>query len=104
MTIIDKKANLKTLVNLGAEVKDLRKIFLLHGTLLTIAGGILGLVLGIAIVFVQQHFQLIMITESLAYPVVFSFKNVAVVFGTIVTLGILSSLIAASRVSDKLLN
>ena len=104
MTIIDKKANLKTLVNLGAEVKDLRKIFLLHGTLLTIAGGIFGLLLGIAIVFVQQHFQLIMITESLAYPVVFSFKNVAVVFGTIVTLGILSSLIAASRVTTKLLN
>ena len=104
MTIIDKKANLKTLVNLGAEVKDLRKIFLLHGTLLTVAGGILGLLLGVAIVFVQQHFQLIMITESLAYPVVFSFKNVMVVFGTIVTLGILSSLIAASRVTAKLLN
>ncbi len=104
MTIIDKKANLKTLVHLGAEVKDLRKIFLLHGTLLTVAGGILGLLLGIAIVFVQQHFQLIMITETLAYPVVFNFKNVAVVFGTIVTLGILSSLIAASRVTATLLN
>ena len=103
MTILDKKANLKTLVNLGAEVKDLRKIFLLHGTLLTITGGIIGLVLGIIVVLIQQQFQLIMITESLAYPVVFGFKNVAIVFATILTLGILSSLIAASRVSKKLL-
>lgn len=103
MTILDKKANLKTLVNLGAEVKDLRKIFLLHGTLLTITGGIIGLVLGIVVVLIQQQFQLIMITESLAYPVVFGFKNVLIVFATILTLGILSSLIAASRVSKKLL-
>ena len=104
MTIIDKKANLKTLVNLGAEVKDLRKIFLLHGTLLTIAGGVIGLVLGIAIVLIQQRFELIMITESLAYPVVFGFKNVLIVFATILTLGVLSSIIAASRVTHKLLN
>ncbi len=103
MTILDKKANLKTLVNLGAEVKDLRKIFLLHGTLLTITGGIIGLVLGIIVVLIQQQFQLIMITETLAYPVVFGFKNVVIVFATIFTLGVLSSLIAASRVTNRLL-
>jgi lipoprotein-releasing system permease protein len=104
MMILDKKNNLKTLYNLGSEIKDLKKIFLLQGSLLTIIGGIIGLALGIIIVLIQQQFQVVMITESLAYPVVFSFQNVLIVFGTIVTLGFISSLIASSRVTKKLLD
>lgn len=103
MMILDKKANLKTLVNLGSEVRDLKKIFLVQGAMLSIIGGLIGLLLGIVIVLIQQRFQLIMITPSLAYPVVFIFKNVAVVFATIVLLGIIASWIAASRISKKLL-
>ena len=104
MMILDKKANLKTLLNLGTEIKDLRKIFLLQGTLLSVFGGIIGLVLGVAIVLLQQHFELVMITPTLAYPVVFSLENVLIVLATIVTLGFIASLIASSRVSKKLLD
>jgi len=104
MMILDKKANLKTLLNLGTEIKDLRKIFLLQGTLLSVFGGIIGLTLGIAIVLLQQHFELVMITPTLAYPVVFTIENVLIVFTTIVILGFIASLIASSRVSKKLLD
>ena len=104
MMVLDKKANLKTLYNLGTEVKDLRKIFLLQGTLLSVFGGAIGLFLGIIIVVIQQQFQLIMITPSLAYPVEFSLQNVAIVFVTIVALGFIASLIASSRVTKKLLD
>lgn len=103
MMILDKKGNLKTLLNLGTEVGDLRKIFLLQGTLLSVIGGSIGLGLGIIIVLLQQQFQLIMITPTLSYPVVFSMKNVLVVLATIVSLGFAASLIASSRVSKKLL-
>ena len=102
MMILDKKSNLKTLYNLGVEVKNLRKIFLLQGTLLSGIGGIIGLVLGVIIVLIQQQFQLIMITPTLAYPVVFSFQNVLIVFLTIFLLGFVASLIASSQVSKKL--
>ena len=104
MMILDKKANLITLYNLGTEIRDLRKIFLLQGTLLSVFGGFIGLLLGIIIVIIQQQFQLIMITESLAYPVVFSVQNIIIVFLTIVSLGFIASLIASSRVSKKLLD
>jgi lipoprotein-releasing system permease protein len=104
MMILDKKSNLKTLHSLGSDIKDLKKIFLLQGSLLSVFGGLLGLVLGIVIVVIQQQFKLVMITESLAYPVVFSIQNVAIVFATIVTLGVVSSWIASSRVSQKLLD
>ena len=102
MVIIDKQPNLKTLYNLGAEVKDLRRIFLLQGTLLCLFGGILGLVLGSIVVFLQQQFEVIMITESLPFPVIFSIQNVLIVFATILSLGFIASLIASSRVSKKL--
>ena len=104
MMILDKRGNLKTLYNLGSEVKDLKKIFLLQGSLLTIIGGIIGLVLGIIIVLIQQQFKVVMITDSLSYPVVFNIENVLIVFGTIVTLGFISSWIASSRVTKKLLD
>ncbi|MGL2987834.1 ABC transporter permease [Flavobacterium sp. RSSA_27] len=104
MMILDKKGNLKTLFNLGTEIKSLRNIFLLQGTLLSVYGGIIGLLLGIVIVLLQQQFEWIMITPTLAYPVVFSFENIAIVMATIITLGFLASLIASSRVTKKLLD
>lgn len=103
MMILEKKGNLKTLYNLGTEIKDLRKIFLLQGTLLCCIGGVIGIVLGIVIVVLQQQFQLIMITETLAYPVAFTIINIIIVLGTVMALGFLASLIASSRVSKKLL-
>ena len=104
MMILDKKSNLKTLFNLGTEVKNLRKIFLLQGTLLTVLGGVIGITLGVIIVAIQSKFQLIMITPSLAYPVQLSIQNIVIVLGTIVSLGFIASLIASSRVSKKLLD
>lgn len=104
MVILEKKGNLKTLFNLGTEINTLRKIFLLQGTLLSILGGVIGLVLGIVLVVLQQQYELIMLTPTLAYPVVFSIKNIFIVMTTIVSLGFVASLIASSRVSKKLLD
>ena len=103
MMILDKKNNLKTLFYLGSEIGDLRKIFLFQGTLLCFIGGTFGLILGVIIVLVQQQFQVIMISENLAWPVVFSVTNVGIVVSTIFSLGFIASLIASSRVSKKLL-
>jgi lipoprotein-releasing system permease protein len=103
MMIIEKKSNLKTLYNLGTEIKYLKNIFLFQGNIISIFGGILGLVLGIIVVLIQQQFELIMITPSLAYPVVFETKNILIVLFTIVILGFIASKIASSTVSKKLL-
>lgn len=104
MMILDKRANLKTLLSLGTEIRDLRKIFILQGTLLSFLGGLIGLYYGIILVSLQQKYELIMITPTLAYPVVFTIENVLIVMATIVSLGFVASLIASSRVSKKLLD
>jgi lipoprotein-releasing system permease protein len=102
MMILDKKGNLLTLFNLGVEIRGLRKIFMLHGTLISVIGGCIGLALGAVIVLTQQRFNLILITESLPYPVEFNFQNIVIVLVTIIPLGLLSSWIASSRVSQRL--
>jgi len=104
MMILDKKGNLKTLFNLGTDIKDLRNIFLLQGTLISVLGGVIGLLLGIIIVFIQQQYELIMITPTLAYPVIFTIENVLIVMATISSLGFIASWIASSRVTKKLLD
>ena len=104
MLILDKTGNLKTLFNLGAEVSSLRKIFLLQGSILTLLGGVIGVLLGIVVVVIQQQFAVVMITPTLAYPVIFSAQNVVIVLGTIFLLGFIASWIASSRVSRKLLD
>ncbi|WDO13577.1 ABC transporter permease [Flavobacterium sp. WW92] len=104
MLIIDKKSNLTTLYNLGVEVKNLRKIFLFQGSILTLTGGSIGLILGIIIVLLQQKYNLVMVTPSMPYPVIFNIENLVIVLATIFSLGFISSLIASSRVTKKLLD
>lgn len=104
MTIIDKKKNLKTLYNLGCTIPQLKRIFLIQGILICFRGTTLGLSIGILIVFIQSYFEFFMITPSMAYPVVFSIKDILLVILTLFVLGTLASLLASSRLSKKFLS
>ena len=101
MMIIDKKDNLKTLFSLGTTVKEIKRIFVFQGFLLTFFGMLVGLVLGVILVFLQDAFGLFMITESLAYPVEFQFYNLIIVIFTITVLGFVAAKIASSRINQK---
>ena len=103
MIIIDKKANIKTLHSLGASLKDIKKIYFLQGTMMSVFGGIIGLILGSLIVGAQLQFQLKMITPTLPYPMEFTLVNFLAVFFTISILGILASYLASSTIRPKLL-
>lgn len=102
MMIIDKRENLKTLFHLGSTIKEIRKIFVFQGFLLTVFGLFAGLILAIPFVILQKKYGFIMITQSLAYPVEFHLTNVLVVILTIVVLGFLAAKIASARISNKL--
>lgn len=101
MMIIDKKQNLQTLYNLGTTIQEIKKIFVYQGFLLTFFGMLIGLFLGIILVFLQDAFGLFMITENLAYPVEFQFYNVLIVIFTITVLGFVAAKIASSRINQK---
>ena len=103
MLILDKRENSKTLFALGATIPQLRKIYFLQGVLVTVLGGFAGIILGSLVVASQLLFEWWKITPSLAYPVEYQFINNFIVLGTIGVLGLISSKIASSRISKKLL-
>lgn len=103
MMILDKKQTLQTLYNLGATVKDIQRIFFLQGVLMTVIGGFIGLLIGYAIVWLQQTFYLVMITPSFPYPTAIKVENFLIVFMTISAFGILASKISSKRISKSLI-
>jgi len=102
MMILDKKPSLNTLFNLGTTTRTIRRIFFLQGSLMSIISGIIGLILGFVIVYLQREFALVMITPSLPYPVEIQFMNSLIVLATIFTFGVLASKLASRRISKNL--
>ena len=101
MMILDKKDDLKTLYALGMNERQMRQIFFWQGTMASVIGAVVGLLLGGSIVLLQQYFSLVMISPTLAYPVAITPLNTLIVFFTILILGLLASLVASSRIKLK---
>lgn len=104
MMILDKKKTLHTLFYMGATVPDIRRIFFLQGSLMTVFGGLIGLFVGYLIVQAQISFGLVKITPSLPYPMSLKVENFLIVFITISILGILASKVASSRITKSLIS
>src|SRR5690606_30493315 len=99
---LDKKRSLNTLFNIGVTVRDIRRIFFYQGSLMSIIGGFIGIIVSLIIVLLQKTFSLVMITPTLSYPVTIQFENVFIVFITISVLGIIASKIASVRITKSL--
>lgn len=102
MMMLDKKKSLNTLFNIGVTVKNIRKIFFLQGSLMSVIGGLIGLGVALIITVLQKTFDLVMITPSLAYPIAIKTENFIIVFFTISVLGIIASKIASVRITKSL--
>lgn len=105
MMMLDKKKSLNTLFNIGATVKDIRRIFFLQGTLMSVFGGLIGLAVSSILVLFQLYGpdnMKVMITPSFAYPMAFHLENLLIVFVTITVLGIIASKIASVRITKSM--
>ena len=68
MLIIEKKKDIKTLYNLGADQQFIRSIFMREGLLITLVGALSGLVLGVIVCVLQQKFHLVTFDEQYIIP------------------------------------
>ncbi len=94
--IIEKQENIKTLYKIGATKQQVQNIFFKHGLLLSFSGGVLGLVLGCGVVYVQEEFGLIRLAgTSIPYPVSFDLKNFFLVAGWLLIVALVGSYLAA---------
>jgi lipoprotein-releasing system permease protein len=96
MLILDKREDVMTLRNLGADDRLIGRIFLFEGRLISVFGAIGGILLGLLLCFIQQRFGLISLGGGNgnfvvdAYPVSVHVTDVLLVFATVIAVGFLS--------------
>lgn len=96
MLILDKRDDVVTLRNLGADDRLTGRIFLFEGRLISTFGAGIGIILGLLLCFLQQYFGLIslgggngsFVVDS--YPVSVHAMDVLLIFITVITVGFLS--------------
>lgn len=59
MLVIDKRNDTRTLINMGADIGFVRRIFFNEGVLISLIGVVSGVVLGVAVCLLQLHFGLV---------------------------------------------
>ena len=90
MLIIDKKNDVRTLRNLGAQDAQIIRIFLFEGRLISGFGALAGIIVGLILCYLQQAFGLISLGDSSgsfvvdAYPVSVHLWDVVLIFATVV--------------------
>lgn len=105
MLIIDKQKDINTLSNLGASPSMLQRIFLFEGWLISLSGAVIGLIIGIGICLIQQHFGILQLGNGAeyivsAYPVVVQASDLIIVSCTVLALGFLAAWIPARRIKE----
>lgn len=93
MLIIDKKEDVATLRNLGANNKTITRVFLFEGRMISVIGALAGIVLGLLLCLLQQQFGLVRMGDGdgtyivNAYPVSVHYIDVLIVFVTVIATG-----------------
>lgn len=98
--IIDKQKDIQILSDLGADRKMIRNIFLYEGWLISALGAAVGLVAGLAICLVQEHFGILKMgsgTEYVvsAYPVAVQGTDILIIAAIVLALGAVAAYIPA---------
>ena len=93
MLIIDKKNDVTTLRNLGANEHQISQIFLFEGWLISAFGAIIGIGLGLLLCWLQQQYGFVSLGNSSgtfivnAYPVSVHYIDVSLIFVTVLIVG-----------------
>ena len=110
MLMIDKKADVITLQNLGASNQQITKIFLYEGRMIAVIGAIVGIALGLLLCWLQQTFGLVSLGHQAgnfvvnAYPVSVHYWDVAFIFLTVIIVGWTAVWYPVRYFSKRLLN
>ena len=109
MLILDKREDVETLRNLGADDRLIARIFLFEGRMISVFGALSGIVLGLLLCFLQQRFGLISLGGGNgsfvvdAYPISVHATDIILVFLTVITVGFLSVWYPVRYLSKRLL-
>lgn len=107
MLIIEKRDNMATLSAMGATPRMIRGIFMWESWLISLAGGLAGIVLGVALCLAQEWGGFIKLggdpsqLSVTVYPVSLSGADIAVVLAMTAAVGLLIGMVATRGVSTR---
>lgn len=108
MLIVDKRKDINILKYLGADQIFLRRLFLAEGLMISVLGGIIGLLAGIILVLAQERFGLLKLGGELGafvidvYPVQLVWQDVMMVFLTVMVVGGLSAVFTVYKALKRI--
>lgn len=109
MLILDKKRDMKTLRNLGADDKLISNIFIIEGSMISIIGAFTGIILGVTVCLIQEKYGIITFGEASngfiidRYPVDVIASDVAIVFVTVISVGLIAMGVPVKYLTKRLL-
>jgi len=95
MLIIEKKKDIKTLYNMGANMQQIRNIFMREGFLITGIGALIGLVIGLLVCLLQIQFHLVKFGDDFIvpyYPIKLMVKDFIWILSLIMLIGFFAAL------------
>ena len=101
LLIIEKDSSIATLRALGANDSQISRIFVLQGWLITLAGAITGVAIGLILCLCQQQFGWLRLSGDpanmiiSAYPVEVQWPDVIITFALVAAVGLLTSIVTA---------
>lgn len=101
MLVIEKEADIATLRSMGATDSLVRRIFRLEGWLVSLVGIVIGLVLGVALVLLQQQLGLVPMPGNFivdAYPVVLRASDLLWTVAGVALIGYLMALLPTRKI------
>ena len=101
LLIIEKQDSIGIFRSLGATNKQIRSIFIMEGWVISLSGAVLGVVLGLVLCCLQEHFGLITMQSNSAlllvdaYPVVVVWYDILIVFALVAAVGLFTSMVTS---------
>lgn len=106
MLMIDKRKDTEILKAMGADNRLIQRVFMNEGLLISVAGGLIGLLLGVILVLLQQQFGFVKFGTGGnyvvdTYPVLLKLKDVLLIFATILVVGCTSAFLTVRHAMRK---
>ena len=104
MLIIEKKQDIGTLISLGASDRLIRRIFVLEGWMISLAGLAAGLTAGIGFALLQQHFGFIKMPGHFsvqAYPIILSWSDILLTAAGVASVGYIMAMLPAASIGKR---
>lgn len=106
--VMEKKRDLSVMRSMGLTPAQAYRVFMFEGIFIAVTGGVIGIVVGLLLCYLQEQYGFIRLQGSSdflfsSYPVVVNWKDMVLVFATVMILGVITSLYPAHKAKRSIL-